>query len=178
MNRLRIMMLSAALSVATGMASAAPPNEGDGYYCPYGRYIGNGHCSDGTIAVYRGNQPVSPSRQEVVQPRGSLMGAWSTEVPGAVWTTASVFPGWRTLHIAPGALAGLLVIYPNHRYVWNAYGGKKGAWSSSSDPEYPILLDDKAEGRKWKVGFNTHQPNAIYIVESNGYYWYEGRRAN
>lgn len=169
---------------STGPALAESGVSTDGYYCPYGSYIGNGRCSDGTIAVYRGPSPQAqpsdnasriPRKQVRVELQG-LLGKWSTDVPGAVWTTPSVFPGWQTLNVAPGALSGLLVIYPDGRYVWNAYGGKRSTWVRSGDPEYPILLLDPAEGRKWKVGLNAKRSNSIYIVESNGYFWYEGRR--
>ncbi len=122
-----------AIGVALSPVYAQSSVSADGYYCPYGSYVGNGRCSDGTIAVYRGPPPPSAQRQEQVSPvspgpserkyvpaTGSLLGVWSTMVPGAVWTSPSAFPGWQTLHIRPGALAGLLVIYPNGRYVWNA----------------------------------------------------------
>lgn len=104
-----------------------------------------------------------------------LLGAWSTSVPGAVWTSPSQIPGWDSLHVSSGALSGLLVIYPNGTYVWNAYGGKKGHWQPSGS-DYPILLDDPAEHRKWKVGKDNKHPEKVYIVDSNGYFWYTGAR--
>ncbi|MCF8503403.1 MAG: hypothetical protein K9G59_00690 [Caulobacter sp.] len=177
-------LLAAALLLAAGSASAGT------YRCLGGaRVLADGRCSDGSIAIYEAT-PMTPERPVRRPPAGpdrripappvalsSLYGAWSTSVPGAVWQTPSAIPGWATLHISRGALAGLLVIYPDGRYVWNAYGGKRGVWRRSGDPEYPILIEDRAERRTWKVGPNLRQPGRIYIVEGNGYFHYEGRRA-
>jgi hypothetical protein len=180
-------LLVTALMMIAGDASAGS------YRCLGGaRLLPNGRCSDGSIAIYEA-APMTPERptgrrlppapgpdRRVAPPTAtlaSLYGAWSTSVGGAVWSSPSAIPGWSTLHVSPGALAGLLVIYPDGRYVWNAYGGKRGTWRNSGDPEYPILLEDRAERRTWKVGPNLRQPGRIYIVEGNGYFHYEGRRA-
>lgn len=180
-------LLVTALTLIAGDAAAG------GYRCLGGaRLLPDGHCSDGSIAIYeatpltperpadRSPSPPGPDRRVAPRPASlaSLYGAWSTAVPGAVWQSPSAIPGWSTLHISPGALAGLLVIYPDGRYVWNAYGGKRGQWRRSGDPEFPILLDDRAERRIWRVGPNIRQAGRIYIVESNGYFYYEGRRAH
>ncbi len=169
-----------ALVLTVGAAQAGT------YRCEGGaRVLPNGKCSDGSMAIYEAT-PIAPyrpaDRRSPPDRRGSgdvsiFFGAWSTVVPGAVWQSPSNIPGWDTLHISPGALDGLLVIYPNGRYVWNAYGGKRGSWRASGNSDYPILLDDRAEHRIWKVGVNDRKANAIYIVESNGYFYYEGRRA-
>lgn len=105
-----------------------------------------------------------------------LFGAWSTNVAGAVWTSPSDVPGWSTLHVSPGALAGLLVIYPDGRYIWNSYGGKRGKWRATGDSGYPIQLIDNVEHRLWNVGLDDRHPGHIYINESHGYYYYTGRR--
>jgi len=176
-------VLLAGLLLFAGEASAGT------YRCLGGaRVTPDGHCSDGSMAIYEATPitPVTPSGRQAVGPDrrsaapanlASLYGAWSTSVPGAVWQSPSAIPGWSTLHISPGALAGLLVIYPDGRYLWNAYGGKRGVWRRSGDAEYPILLEDRAERRLWKIGPNLRRPGRIYIVESNGYFWYEGSRA-
>lgn len=177
-------LVAAALAMTAGGASAG------GYRCLGGAHVlPDGRCSDGSMAIYEAT-PMTPERPTGRTPPGrgqpaqrpaslsSLYGAWSTSVSGAVWQSPSAIPGWSTLHVSPGALAGLLVIYPDGRYVWNAYGGKRGVWRRSGDPEYPILLDDRAERRTWKVGPNVRQPGRIYIVEGNGYFYYEGRRAH
>jgi hypothetical protein len=176
------------LAALACLAVAAPALAG-GYTCPGGAvYAGHGRCSDGSLAVYVAttlDQPRSPEGQPDRRPRpaapaaavSSLFGAWSTRVPGGVWTSPGSIPGWETLHVGIGALSGLLVIYPDGRYVWNAYGGKRGTWSRTNDGEYPILLDDRAEHRVWKVGLNTRNPSRIYVVEGNGAFYYEGQRA-
>lgn len=83
-----------------------------------------------------------------------LLGAWQSSVSGAVWTSPSSFPGFESLHISPGALAGLLVIYPDGSYVWNSYGGKKGRWMRSDRSDYPLVLEDTVENKRWLVGLD------------------------
>lgn len=180
-------LLVTALMMIAGDASAGS------YRCLGGaRLLPDGRCSDGSIAIYEAapmtserptgrRLPPGPGPDQRVAPPAaslaSLYGAWSTSVSGAVWSSPSSIPGWATLHVSPGALAGLLVIYPDGRYVWNAYGGKRGQWRPSGDAEYPILLEDRTERRTWKVGPNLRQPGRIFIVEGNGFFHYEGRRA-
>jgi hypothetical protein len=174
------------IAYLSGLALMAGAANAGTYRCEGGaRVLPSGKCSDGSMAIYQAT-PISPDRpaehgySHDRRDRGDIstfFGAWSTVVPGAVWQSPSNIPGWDTLHISPGAIDGLLVIYPNGRYVWNAYGGKRGSWRASGNGDYPILLDDRAEHRIWKVGVNDRKANAIYIVESNGYFYYEGRRA-
>lgn len=128
-------------------------------------------------------QPPAPARRDTppqaqAAPAGAgeLLGAWQSSVRGAVWTSPSSIPGWDKLHIAPGALAGLLVIYPNGNYVWNAYGGKAGKWTTSGDPDYPIVLDDRSENKRWKVGLDRASPGRIWIYDGNSIS-YSARRA-
>jgi hypothetical protein len=124
-------------------------------------------------------QPVRAEREPQRSPdRGTsdgqvsqLLGAWQSSVPGAVWTSPSAVPGWETLHVSAGALAGLLVIYPNGTYIWNSYGGKKGRWTRSNDPGYPIVLDDQSEHRQWKVGLDDRHADSIYIYDGNAIYY-------
>ena len=117
------------------------------------------------------------TRAELPPDVSALLGAWSTRVPGGVWQSPSAIPGWDRLNIGIGALAGLLVIYADGSYIWNAYGGKKATWKATDDLAYPILLDDPAEHRTWQVGPNNHKPDAIYIREGRGMFWYEGHKA-
>lgn len=107
----------------------------------------------------------------------ALLGPWKTNVGGGVWQTPSAIPGWDTLHISAGALSGLLVIYPDHTYVWNAYGGKKGRWAESGDPSYPVKLEDLKENRIWQVGLDARHPGRIFVRDTKGYYYYQGTRA-
>jgi len=185
-------VLAGLMIVAAAFSGSA--NAGS-YSCEGGaRYLPNGKCSDGSMAIYRATPMQAPEqgrdiggrdrrdgrrdrRQEDRAGAAALFGAWTTNVAGAVWTSPSAFPGWDTLHVSPGALSGLLVIYPDGNYVWNAWGGKRGHWRYATSGDYPILLDDRSENRIWKVGVNDRRANAIYIVESNGYFYYEGRRA-
>lgn len=107
----------------------------------------------------------------------ALLGAWRSSVPGAAWTSPSAIPGWDTLHVSPGALAGLLVIYPNGTYVWNSYGGKKGRWMASNDADYPIVLDDTVEHRQWRVGADPRHRGQIFIYDGNAIYYTATRAA-
>jgi hypothetical protein len=83
-----------------------------------------------------------------------LLGAWQSSVSGAVWTSPSSFPGFESLHISPGALAGLLVIYTDGSYIWNSYGGKKGRWTRSDRSDYPLVLEDTVENKRWLIGLD------------------------
>ncbi|MNY04263.1 hypothetical protein D3C86_1369300 [compost metagenome] len=100
---------------------------------------------------------------------------WHTRVPGAVWQSPSDVPGYETLHIAPGVQAGDLTISPNGRYVWNSYGGKVGQWVRG-DANYPIVLIDTVENKKWKVGYDPKHTGGRDIVIWDGYIWYDGKK--
>jgi hypothetical protein len=128
------------------------------------------------LSASQGSRNQGGSSQAAGDP-GSLLGAWKTNVGGGVWTSPSAFPGWETLHISAGALSGLLVIYPDHTYVWNAYGGKKGRWEESGDATYPIKLEDRREGRIWMVGLDRRHAGRIFVRDTKGYYYYQGSRA-
>jgi hypothetical protein len=136
-------------------------------------------------------QEVKPYRAPEIQPAGGvrhepqrragqlasdaqvqpLLGAWDSGVGGAVWTSPSSVPGWETLHVSPGALAGLFVLYPDGRYIWNSYGGKKGRWTRTDDPGYPIAFDDPVERKRWHVGADPHDPGRIFIYDGNSIYY-------
>lgn len=100
---------------------------------------------------------------------------WRTRIPGAVWTSPSGYAGYDWLHVSTGVSVGDLIIRPNGTYVWNSYGGKSGRWVRG-DAEYPIVLIDTAENRRWKVGIDPRHTGGRDIVLWDGYYWYDGRR--
>lgn len=104
----------------------------------------------------------------------SVIGIWQTNIPGVVYTSPSGLPGYDILHVSTGAAAGLLRINANGTYTWNSYGGKKGKWMSSNDPEYPIEIIDTVENRRWRVGYNASK-GVLYVWD--GSIWYEGRKA-
>jgi hypothetical protein len=104
----------------------------------------------------------------------ALVGIWQTNIPGAVYTTPSGLSGYDILHVSSGAAAGLLKINANGTYSWNSYGGKKGKWIMTSDPEYPIAIIDTVENRRWRVGYSAAKAT-LFIWD--GSIWYEGRRA-
>jgi len=119
-----------------------------------------------------------PSRPEPLRSAASaksVVGLWQTNIPGAVYTTPSGLTGYDVLHVSTGAAAGLLRIDSNGTYSWNSYGGKKGKWVSSTDPEYPIELVDTVENRRWRVGYSGSK-GVLYIL--SGSIWYEGRKAS
>ncbi|HTH15207.1 MAG TPA: hypothetical protein VL974_01030 [Magnetospirillum sp.] len=137
-------------------------------------------CPDGSIPMYHAdiitpNQPARPQNQPQQPAAGaqSLFGVWHTAVPGGVWQTPSAVPGWDTLHIAPGVRSGDLTIAPNGRYVWNSYGGKSGRWEMG-DGEYPIVLIDQVEHKRWRVGPDRRSNGRIYIWD--GFVSYVGTR--
>ena len=130
-----------------------------------------------TVEAYKSQnqlkeQASAPAKEDV----SALFGAWQTVVPGGVWTSPSAIPGWETLHVGTGALAGLLVIYADGTYVWNAYGGKKGRWITPGRSGYPIALEDKVERRMWNVGLDKRHPGKIWIWDGKAFN-YQGTRA-
>lgn len=103
-----------------------------------------------------------------------VIGVWQTNIPGAVYTTPSGLSGYDILHVSSGAAAGLLRINANGTYTWNSYGGKKGKWVATSDPEYPVEIIDTVENRRWRVGYNATKAT---LLVWDGSIWYEGRKA-
>ncbi|TFW35986.1 hypothetical protein [Massilia horti] len=112
------------------------------------------------------SEPPGRSERQGAAGMAELMGAWQSSVSGAVWTSPSSVPGFDTLHISPGALAGLLVIYPNGTYIWNSYGGKKGRWTRSDKSDYPLVLEDTVENKRWYVGLDQ-RTQRLYIWDGN-----------
>lgn len=104
----------------------------------------------------------------------SFFGVWRTNIPGAVWTSPSGYPGQDWLHVSAGAAAGDLIIKPDGSYVWASYGGKSGRWVKG-DAEYPLVLIDTVENRRWRVGPDARQPGRLLIWDGSAYY-YHGRR--
>jgi hypothetical protein len=103
-------------------------------------------------------------------------GVWRTNIPGAVWTSPSGYQGREWLHVGAGAAAGDLIIKPDGTYVWASYGGKSGRWVAG-DAEYPIVLIDTSENRRWRVGADAKHTGGrdIMIWDGNSYY-YNGRK--
>ncbi|GAW65329.1 hypothetical protein GPEL0_01r0151 [Geoanaerobacter pelophilus] len=57
---------------------------------------------------------------------------------------------------------------------WISYGGKKGKWVATTDPEYPVELIDTVENRRWRAGYSGS--NGV-LYNMSGSIWYEGRKA-
>ncbi|HLO75396.1 MAG TPA: hypothetical protein VK196_02945 [Magnetospirillum sp.] len=176
-SRIALSVLLAALAPAVALA---------GHQTCGGKVVGNSvrTCPDGSLPMYQADTitPVAPAseqprqkteRRATKQDAGALMGVWHTGVSGGVWQTPSAVPGYNTLHVSPGVRAGDLTIDPSGRYVWNSYGGKTGRWEPG-DSEYPIVLIDTAEHRRWKVGPDQRHPGRIFIWD--GVYTYVGSR--
>lgn len=98
---------------------------------------------------------------------------WRTRIPGAVWQSPSATPGWDVLHVSAGAQAGDLTIFPDGRYVWNSYGGKKGRWVREGGA---IVLVDTVEGKRWSVRRDPDRQGGRDIVVWDGSVWYDGRK--
>ena len=144
-------------------------------------------CPDGSIPVYVAGEArasprdayrsrdSSPRLPPVADPR-DLIGGWRTRVPGAVWASPSGFRGLDWLHSSAGAAAGDLIIRPDHTYVWAAWGGKKGSWEAG-DHDYPVVLVDGTERKRWKVGLDPkHTGGRDIMVWDGNATWYDGRR--
>ncbi|MEB3171972.1 MAG: hypothetical protein VKK43_11425 [Synechococcaceae cyanobacterium] len=105
-----------------------------------------------------------------------LIGIWSTSVPGGVVQDSGL----------TGSRAGDLFLYRDNTYVWYQSNGidgvKRGSWSSTTDPDYPLILDDPYERLRWRLRFQrSGDDSSIYIVPigSSGnsqYTWYVGER--
>jgi hypothetical protein len=68
---------------------------------------------------------------------------------------------------------GDLTIDSGGYWAWNSWGGKTGRWEQG-DADYPIVLIDTAEGRRWKVGPDRRHSGQIYVFD--GFYSYSGKR--
>lgn len=139
-------------------------------------------CPDGSIPMYvagdlpRPAQAASGTHASATATPDGLYGVWRTRVGGAVWTSPTGYDGTAWLHVGMGVAVGDLIIRPDHTYLWNAWGGKRGRWVQG-DADYPVVLIDTAEDRRWRVGFDPHHTGGRDIVVWDGqYYSYDGRR--
>ena len=133
-----------------------------------------------TVDVYKGkiidgNKKESGKEKNAGNNIEQLFGVWHTRIPGAVWESPSNVSGYNQLHVSSGARAGDLVINKNGTYKWNTYGGKSGRWEKG-DSEYPLVLVDNAEHKKWKVGFDSKHTGGRDIIIWDGYVWYDGKK--
>jgi hypothetical protein len=104
-----------------------------------------------------------------------LFGVWRTRIPGGVWQTPSGIAGYDNLHVSAGAKSGDLIIRKDGTYKWNSYGGKEGRWEKGNS-DYPIVLIDNVEHKKWKVGIDPKHTGGRDIVIWDGNYWYDGKK--
>lgn len=150
-------------------------------------------CPDGSMPLYVADEiKLNPARQSAAAPgraethndSGSpaianpsdYFGVWRTRIPGAVWTSPSGYRGYDLLHVSAGLATGDLIIKPDETYVWQAYGGKSGRWVQG-DREYPIVLIDSVENRRWKVGADPkHTGGRDIIVWDGNALYYDGRK--
>jgi len=136
-------------------------------------------CSDGSIPVYTSGAAASPSPRPAPAPAAGpeyFFGVWRTSIPGAVWESPSGYPGRSWLHVAAGVAVGDLIIRPDGSYLWNSYGGKSGRWERG-DADYPLVLIDTVERRRWKVGADPrHTGGRDIILWDDNAYHYDGRR--
>lgn len=73
----------------------------------------------------------------------------------------------RRMEIFPGAAAGDLLIRPDGSYAWASYGGKVGRWVAG-DSDYPLVLIDTVERKRWKVGLDERGGGRrIYIWDGD-----------
>jgi hypothetical protein len=166
-----------ALAVAGAGVSFAPAALAGHLECDH-TPVPNGvrACRDGSIPMYVAD-PLAPP-----QPRatggGSLFGLWKTNVSSATWTGAPDAWGYAVQHSAAGAVAGGLLIKPDHTFVWNsAYCVRNQGWTASGDRERPITLHciERGKPKAWRVGFDNRYPGQIVIFDEWGVS-YNGRR--
>ena len=135
--------------------------------------------SAGTIkSTTTNNESEKPNNNKTVVDKNKveyLIDTWHTRIPGAVWQTPSGRDGYDNLHVSSGLKSGDLIIKANGTYIWNSYGGKKGNWVKG-DSEYPIVLIDKSENKKWKVGYDSKHTGGRDIIIWDGNIWYEGKK--
>ncbi len=149
-------------------------------------------CSDGSIPRYIADEVQRRPSEHEVKKHGSLtqdntpvpnasdlsyyFRVWRTNIPGGVWTSPSEHSGYDKLHISPGMATGDLLIKSDGTYIWNAYGGKKGSWVQG-DAEYPIVLIDTVENRRWRVSIDPkHLGGRDIIVWDGKSIYYNGRK--
>ncbi len=133
-----------------------------------------------TVDVYKGksidnDKKDSKKNNNVRTNIEQLFGVWHTRIPGAVWQSPSEVSGYDKLHVSAGALAGDLIINKNGTYKWNTYGGKSGRWEKG-DSDYPLVLVDNSEHKKWRVGFDNKHTGGRDIIIWDGYVWYDGKK--
>lgn len=146
-------------------------------------------CSGGGIPMYKADEirveSATPRSDERAPPPASAaaggdlspyFGVWRTSVPGAAWTSPSGYQGYDWLHVSAGVSAGDLIIRPDGTYLWASYGGKSGRWVRG-DADYPIVLIDTVEKRRWKVGLDPKRTGGRELIVWDGdVYHYDGRR--
>lgn len=160
-------------------------------------------CPDGSIPIYAADevQVDPPARPEPSRPApaprrpaapsspatggsaakasglDTFFGVWRTRIPGAVWTSPSGYDRYDWLHVAAGVSVGDLIIRPDGTYVWNSYGGKSGRWEKGDSAEWPIVLIDTVENRRWVVGVDpNHTGGRDIVVWDGNAFSYDGRR--
>lgn len=126
--------------------------------------------SDGTRqATHAGNSAAAPGGVN------SLIGVYSTNVGGGTYITPGNTPGYGVLHTSAGAKSGALTLRGDHTYTWNAYGGKQGRWQETGRSDYPIVLDDRAEKKRWLLGPKRGDADRVVIWDGNAFN-YVGKR--
>jgi hypothetical protein len=167
MRRLHLALVGASLAILPAELSAAS------YYCGNQPTTAR-TCPDGSIPIFRADElqaAPKPARPDAA----GLIGRWRTNVPASVISRESTFDGRRWTEIFPGAAAGDLLIRADGTYAWASYGGKVGRWVRGN-PDWPIVLIDTVENRRWQVAFDDRSDGRrIYVWDGNSIY-YQGSR--
>jgi hypothetical protein len=104
-----------------------------------------------------------------------FFGVWRTRIPGAVWSSPSGYRGYDWLSVRAAVNVGDLIIRPDGTYVWNSGGGKAGRWERGRG-DWPIVLIDTVEKRRWMVSADRMHTGGRDIVVSDGNSSFDGRR--
>jgi hypothetical protein len=144
-------------------------------------------CPDGALPVFaadevkptRSHDRIGRDRERPDREASSIdyfLGVWRTRVPGAAWSSPTGYAGYDWQHARTGLHAGDLIIKPDGTFVWNAHGGTSGRWEHG-DREYPVVLVDTAENRRWRIAADPRHTGGRDIVVLDGdALSYDGRR--
>jgi hypothetical protein len=107
----------------------------------------------------------------------SLVGAWSTWVPGGAVRHGVAGDPALQVQVASGPASGAtLRILAGGSWSWH---GLSGRWQPTGDASYPIVLRRALNGHDWKVGAasaSVQQSQKAEIVLYDGFSSYMGKR--
>lgn len=115
------------------------------------------------------------------------IGTFNVFIPGGSYTTDNYAAETRTVTTFAGAADGTLTLKKDNTFSFNKstlnwnpkkkeYSAGVGEWSKTNDPEYPIVLNDKAAGKLYKIGKSTPKLGGDIIIWEEGATWSIGTK--